>query len=152
MHVASDDPAFYSDWHFAGHFAAAGYAVGLFGKHLNNDNPFDAPPGVDRWLVHGGGDYLDPSFSWAPAPGVAGSTATFDNCTGPCYSTSVIGNATAPRETQMVVAPSIFARLRRGRSEATGRVVAAAGYDADKSEGVAAPPRLRRGAGPAVRF
>ena len=131
MHVASDDPAFYSDWHFAGHFAAAGYAVGLFGKHLNNDNPVDAPPGVDRWLVNGGGDYLDPSFSWAPAPGVAGSTASFDNCTGPCYSTSVIGNATAPRETQMVVAPSILcaATTRTFRGDGTRR--RRRGYDAD---------------------
>jgi hypothetical protein len=84
----------YDDGYFAPAFANQGYTVGVFGKHLNNGNPARAPSGVDRWLVNGGGNYLNPSFSFASG-GTPGSHVTFDNCTGaPCYSTSVIGNAT----------------------------------------------------------
>jgi arylsulfatase A-like enzyme len=57
----------YDEGYFAPSFAALGYTVGVFGKHLNNDNPRAAPPGVGRWLVNGGGAYLDPSFSYASA-------------------------------------------------------------------------------------
>ena len=83
----------YDDGYFANAFAALGYTVGVFGKHLNNGNPPRAPQGVDRWLVNGGGEDLDPTFSFASA-GTAGETVKFDNCSGPCYSTAVIGNAT----------------------------------------------------------
>lgn len=72
----------------------AGYTVGIFGKHLNNDNPTCPPPGVDRWFANGGGNYYDPTFSWASA-GTAASSVQFSNCTynkGSCYSTSIIGN------------------------------------------------------------
>ena len=79
--------------YFSNAFSALGYTVGVFGKHLNNGNPTDAPPGVDRWMVNGGGDYLNPQFVFA-SRGVPGTTVTFNNCTGPCYSTAVIGNAT----------------------------------------------------------
>jgi len=75
-------------------FPQAGYTVGVFGKHLNNMNPNCPPPGVDRWLVNNGGNYLNPTFQYASA-GVKPSMANFNNCTGmACYSTSVIGNAT----------------------------------------------------------
>ena len=82
-----------SDGYFAPAFARKGYTVGVFGKHLNNGNPMSTPKGVDRWLVNGGGEYLNPSFSYASA-GVKGTPVSFDNCSGPCYSTAVIGNAT----------------------------------------------------------
>ena len=89
MHVDSQNPKFYAEWHVATHFRDLGYSVGYFGKHLNNDNPLAAPPGVDRWVANGGGTYLDPSFA------VDGVEVAFDDCTGgPCYSTSIIGNKT----------------------------------------------------------
>ena len=83
----------YDEGYFARTFAQLGYTVGVFGKHLNGGNPRKAPAGVDRWLVNGGGEYLNPSFSFA-SNGTTGTVVTFDNCTGPCYSTAVIGNAT----------------------------------------------------------
>ena len=78
----------YDGGYFAPAFSQLGYTVGVFGKHLNHGNPKAAPQGVDRWLVNGGGHYLDPSFDFD------GTHVTFNNCTGPCYSTAVIGNAT----------------------------------------------------------
>eukprot|EP00947_MAST-08B_sp_MAST-8B-sp1_P004860 g4860.t1 len=84
---------FYSKYYFAPHFAKRGYRVGIFGKHLNNQNPTCPPPGVDRWMANNGGAYLNPTFSYA-SPGVVPSTAKFNNCSKTkCYSTSVIGNA-----------------------------------------------------------
>ena len=103
MHVdVSNSSKFYAQYYFARYFANQNYTVGVFGKHLNNDNPFSRPPvGVDRWLVNGGGNYHNPSFSWASSGVGEPQTVTFDNCTDPdkqqqpqpCYSTSVIGNA-----------------------------------------------------------
>ena len=97
--------------YFASSFASLGYTVGVFGKHLNNGNPMKAPPGVDRWLVNNGGAYLNPQFSFA-SQGTPGVSVTFDNCSGPCYSTAIIGNATldwirAVRRT--AAAPPFFA-------------------------------------------
>ena len=112
----------YDDGYFAKTFASVGYSVGVFGKHLNNGNPVQAPAGVSRWLVNGGGEYLNPSFSFASG-GTRGTMIHFNNCrwrsnplhpwsppfahrktplthhtfsrcSGPCYSTAVIGNAT----------------------------------------------------------
>ena len=88
-------------WYFAPHFKTLNYTVGIFGKHLNTDNPMSAPPGVDRWFVNGGGDYMHPSFSVANV-NETGATVQFNNCShttdnfnyGSCYSTSVIGNQT----------------------------------------------------------
>lgn len=88
-------------WYFAPHFKALNYTVGIFGKHLNSDNPISAPHGVDRWFVNGGGDYMNPSFSVANVK-ESGATVQFNNCSlshttdshGSCYSTSVIGNQT----------------------------------------------------------
>jgi N-acetylglucosamine-6-sulfatase len=42
----------------------AGYAVGLFGKFVNNvaDPWGQAPQGFDAWMANGGGDYLNPAF------------------------------------------------------------------------------------------
>ena len=97
MHVnvsGNLDHPFYADWYFAPHLQQAGYTVGIFGKHLNGDNPACPPPGVDRWFANGGGNFFSPSFSWASA-GVEPSSAHFTNCTynnGSCYSTSVIAN------------------------------------------------------------
>merc|ERR1719473_1331633 len=58
---------FYNEWYFAPHLQQAGYTVGIFGKHLNNDNPSCPPPGVDRWFANGGGNYYSPSFAAAAA-------------------------------------------------------------------------------------
>lgn len=83
----------FDDGYFALPFAALGYTIGVFGKHLNSGNPKAAPAGVDRWLVNGGGNYLNPAFAFS-SRGTPGVEVTFDNCTGPCYSTAIIGNAT----------------------------------------------------------
>jgi N-acetylglucosamine-6-sulfatase len=103
MHIDVADNAshpFYQRDYFAGYFQELNYTVGLFGKHLNNANPSNfLPKGVDEMLINGGGSYLDPTFTVGnrnallePPLGV-----TFDNCTAttgmPCYSTSIIGNA-----------------------------------------------------------
>lgn len=98
MHISvnakePNDP-FYSQYYFAPHLQQAGYTVGIFGKHLNNNNPKCPPPGVDRWFANGGGNYFSPTFSWASA-NTSASNVQFKNCTynkGSCYSTSVIGN------------------------------------------------------------
>ena len=97
--VAEDlDHRFFSEYYFARHFAERNYTVGVFGKHLNTKNPSHPPPGVDRWLVNGGGDFFDPEFDWASA-GVEPTRIRFNNCTDahgehlPCYSTSIIGNS-----------------------------------------------------------
>ncbi|KAJ1444706.1 alkaline-phosphatase-like protein [Pelagophyceae sp. CCMP2097] len=92
---------FYEDAYLLGAFGRAGYTVGVFGKHLNSENPSCPPPGIDRWFVNGGGNYVNPTFTDASA-GSASTVAAFDNCTaaapnvlrGSCYSTTVIGNAT----------------------------------------------------------
>ena len=102
MHVdvqASASHPFYQRDYFARYFAELNYTVGIFGKHLNNYNPEDfMPEGVDTMLMNGGGVYLDPTFT----VGVRGTSTSpqqvkFDNCTEhtgmPCYSTSIIGNA-----------------------------------------------------------
>jgi N-acetylglucosamine-6-sulfatase len=93
---------FYQRDYFASFFARLNYTVGIFGKHLNNDNPQDfIPAGVDEMLINGGGEYLDPTFTVGTKQ--TGSSSTnrpseikFDNCTQttgmPCYSTSIIGN------------------------------------------------------------
>lgn len=93
MHVKTSD-FFTSEKFFAPYFQNLGYTVGVFGKVLNNANPSTNPPGVDRWMANGGGNYYSPSFSvgWEQ-----GKNVKFDNCTdvradGACYSTSVIGN------------------------------------------------------------
>jgi arylsulfatase A-like enzyme len=84
---------FYESYYFAQYFAKLNYTVGVFGKHLNTHNPKSCPPGVDRWLVNGGGEYLNPEFYWASG-GTNSTNVQFNNCTSnPCYSTSVIGNA-----------------------------------------------------------
>lgn len=85
---------FYTSYYFAKYFKEIlNYTVGIFGKHLNTKNTKSPPPGVDRWLCNGGGEYLNPSFFWA-SRGVDPTTVQFNNCTDfPCYSTSVIGNA-----------------------------------------------------------
>ena len=68
----------------------AGYAVGLFGKYLNNW-PDVVPLGFDAWLANGGGDYIAPQFrthglEWA---GIKDGTwqGGQDN-----YTTAVVGN------------------------------------------------------------
>lgn len=101
MHVdvqAYASHPFYRRDYFAQFFAELNYTVGIFGKHLNNDNPQNfMPSGVDTMLINGGGVYLDPSFT----VGTRGTDSPpryvkFDNCTEStgmlCYSTSIIGN------------------------------------------------------------
>lgn len=90
--------SFYQRDYFAQYFARWNYTVGIFGKHLNNANPTDfIPKGVDEMLINGGGEYLDPTFTAATRHGRNPQEVTFNNCTEstgmPCYSTSIIGNA-----------------------------------------------------------
>lgn len=96
MHVnVSLTNDFYSEWYFGPHLQQAGYTVGIFGKHLNSDNPACPPPGIDRWFANGGGNYFSPSFAWASAGAGPPENVAFNNCTyndGKCYSTSVIAN------------------------------------------------------------
>lgn len=75
VNVSAKDSAFYDQYYFAPHLQQAGYTVGIFGKHLNNYNPACPPPGVDRWLANGGGNYFSPQFSWASA-GTSPATAS----------------------------------------------------------------------------
>ena len=102
MHVdvqATVSHPFYQRDYFAQYFAELNYTVGIFGKHLNNYNPEDfMPEGVDTMLMNGGGVYLDPTFTVGTrGTGTPPQQVKFDNCTQysgmPCYSTSVIGNA-----------------------------------------------------------
>ena len=92
---------FYDDYYFAPHLQQAGYTVGIFGKHMNNGNPKCPPPGVDRWMANGGGNYRAPAFSVASAGDHdGGHSESWANCSytnapgwnNDCYSTSVIGN------------------------------------------------------------
>lgn len=90
--------SFYQRDYFAQYFARWNYTVGIFGKHLNNANPTDfIPNGVDEMLINGGGEYLDPTFTVATRHGRKPQEVTYNNCTEstgmPCYSTSIIGNA-----------------------------------------------------------
>ena len=121
MHVDVNetDPnhSFWKDYYFSNFFGTSSqanlnYSVGLFGKHLNpphNPTTF-LPNGVDEMLINGGGNYLNPSFTHGTRtrPNSTSKHAAFrddpyieevhfNNCTEstgmPCYSTSVIGNA-----------------------------------------------------------
>jgi len=102
MHVdvqAEASHPFYERDYFARFFAKLNYTVGIFGKHLNHENPADfMPPGVDEMLLNGGGVYMNPTFTVGTrGTGTPPRNVKFDNCTSstgmPCYSTSIIGNA-----------------------------------------------------------
>ena len=125
MHIAVDGTnsshPFWDQYYFAQYFANSTilnvtmqYQVGLFGKHLNQENPINfLPNGVSEMLINGGGSYLNPSFthgirsrrnSKSNETTTTTTTTTttieevhFNNCTEttgmPCYSTSIIGNA-----------------------------------------------------------
>ena len=76
MHVdAGVDRPLQTSWLFAPHLSKAGYNVGLFGKYLNADVPVCGPPGINKWLANGGGDYYNPTFS------LDGKNVRFDNGT-----------------------------------------------------------------------
>ncbi len=111
MHVDVNetDPthSFWEHYYFSNFFGTAtrlNYSVGLFGKHLNpphNPTTF-IPNGVDEMLINGGGNYFNPSFTHGTTSkdnddDVRIEEVHFNNCTNstgmPCYSTSVIGNA-----------------------------------------------------------
>lgn len=88
---------FYQRDFFAGYFKELGYTVGYFGKLLNSELPTTfRPMGVDEMLINDGGTYLDPKFTIGNDQSHV-SEVVFNNCsvtTGmPCYSTSIIGNA-----------------------------------------------------------
>ena len=99
MHVNVTDSStneFYATNYFAQYFQKQNYTVGLFGKHLNNANPTKfIPEGVDTMLINGGGQYINPDFTY----GVRNSdnppsNVHFNNCTSyDCYTTSIVGNA-----------------------------------------------------------
>jgi N-acetylglucosamine-6-sulfatase len=68
MHVDVDGSQrrhrFWNELYFARYFRDLNYTVGLFGKHLNNENPTTfIPPGVDTMFINGGGSYIDPTFT-----------------------------------------------------------------------------------------
>lgn len=70
----------------------AGYAVGMFGKYLNNVPDWKvAPPGFDAWLANGGGDYIAPRFG-AKNLSFAGIPDGMVNFGVDDYTTSVVGN------------------------------------------------------------
>ena len=102
MHIDVADEVshpFYNRDYFARYFRERNYTVGMFGKHLNGENPSFLPEGVDEMLINGGGSYLDPTFTVGNRNDLLEPprSVTFDNCTAttgmPCYSTSIIGNA-----------------------------------------------------------
>ena len=101
MHIdvtSNSSHPFYQRDYFAQHFQRLNYTVGIFGKHLNSENPTDfIPNGVDEMLINGGGLYYDPTFTVGSRGGGRPQSVQFDNCTNttgmPCYSTSIIGNA-----------------------------------------------------------
>ena len=102
MHIDVADEVshpFYDRDYFASYFRERNYTVGMFGKHLNGENPSFLPKGVDEILINGGGSYLDPTFTVGNRNALLEPprSVTFDNCTAttgmPCYSTSIIGNA-----------------------------------------------------------
>ena len=75
---------------FARQLSEEGFAVGMFGKYLNNW-PDVVPLGFDAWLANGGGDYIAPQFrahglEWA---GIQNGTwqGSQEN-----YTTAVVGN------------------------------------------------------------
>ncbi|CAB9518863.1 Extracellular sulfatase SULF-1 [Seminavis robusta] len=89
---------FYQRDYFAQFFHQLNYTVGIFGKHLNTQNPTDfIPNGVDEMLLNGGGAYLDPTFTVGTRGKGAPKAVHYNNCTEstgmPCYSTAIIGNA-----------------------------------------------------------
>ena len=76
---------------FASNLHDAGYAVGMFGKYLN-DVPHYTPAGFDAWMANGGGSYIAPQFATSglePFTGIKDGTwkGTMHN-----YTTSVVGN------------------------------------------------------------
>jgi arylsulfatase A-like enzyme len=107
MHVDVDgtdpDHPFWDRYYFARYFSSSSenglnYTVGLFGKHLNNENPTTfLPVGVDTMMINGGGTYMNPTFIHGHRRFENNNTTTADvvietkNHTG--YSTSIIGNA-----------------------------------------------------------
>ncbi|KAL3917235.1 MAG: hypothetical protein SGILL_004805 [Bacillariaceae sp.] len=102
INVTSDvSHPFYSRDYFAPYFSKnknLQYKVGVFGKHLNNNNPTDFMlPGVDEMLINGGGIYMNPKFTYGSGTDESVQNIHFNTCaklTGmPCYSTSIIGNA-----------------------------------------------------------
>ena len=102
MHIdVADDVShpFYDRDYFARFFHEMHYSIGIFGKHLNGENPTNfLPKGVDEMLINGGGTFFDPSFTVATRSALEPPrNVAFDNCTSsigvPCYSTSIVGNA-----------------------------------------------------------
>ena len=82
---------------FPMYLAAAGYTVGMFGKHLNIC-PDKMPSGFDRWFANDGGDYIGPNCKFWDNEAVNG-TITCDQVQnesgyGAGYETAVIGNKT----------------------------------------------------------
>ena len=56
MHINED---LVNNQTFALYLRNQGYTVGMFGKYLNN-NPKQAPPGIDAYMTNGGGNYYAP--------------------------------------------------------------------------------------------
>lgn len=88
---------FYQRDFFAGYFKELGYTVGYFGKLLNSELPTTfRPMGIDEMLINDGGTYLNPKFTIGNDKTLV-REVVFNNCTFttdmPCYSTSIIGNA-----------------------------------------------------------
>ena len=73
---------------FAVDLQAAGYEVGMFGKHLNQC-PAAMPPGFSRWFANGGGTFMDCKYYDDRAPGGVNQT---NSSLYAGYQTSQLGN------------------------------------------------------------
>jgi N-acetylglucosamine-6-sulfatase len=104
---------FYQRDFFAGYFKELGYTVGYFGKLLNSELPTTfRPMGVDEMFINDGGTYLDPKFTIGNDQSTV-HEVLFNNCTVttgmPCYSTSLIGNASLAWIQRHTAASSVVA-------------------------------------------
>jgi arylsulfatase A-like enzyme len=82
---------------FPMYLTAAGYTVGMFGKHLNQC-PSTMPAGFDRWFANDGGNYVGPNCKFfdneAPGGSITCEQVQNQSGYGAGYETSVIGNKT----------------------------------------------------------
>ena len=86
---------------FAVDLQAAGYEVGMFGKHLNNC-PKQMPPGFSRWFANGGGTFTNCQYYDNRAPGGINQT---NSSLFAGYQTSQLGNVSIAWMAERVAAP-----------------------------------------------
>ena len=78
---------------FALYLQQAGWAVGMFGKYLNN-NPKQAPPGISAYMTNGGGEYFAPQVDTVGVSDLAPYHMADGSWTGSetDYTTAIVGN------------------------------------------------------------